>query len=79
MGTGRFSQGHEAVEPLFGGKTARGSVFFYHPVWNFVDALLGGEAVLALQAFAAAADGIARLALARNPRLCPFSNRKRGI
>ena len=46
-------------------KTLAASVFLYHHVGDFVDALVGGEALFALQAFAAAADGIRFLAFAR--------------
>src|ERR1700687_1640973 len=56
---------HEAVEHFLAVKTLAASVLLYHHVWNFVDALVGGEAFFALQAFAAAADGIGFLALAR--------------
>src|ERR1700686_421319 len=56
---------HQSVEHFLSVKTLTAAVFFYHHVWNFVDALVGGEALFALQAFAAAADGIRFLALAR--------------
>ena len=56
---------HEAVEHLLPVESLPAAVFFYHHVGNFVDALVSGEALLALQAFAAAADGICFLALAR--------------
>src|SRR5450631_3571797 len=56
---------HEAVEHFLPVETLAASVFLYHHVRNFVDALVGGEALFALQAFAAAANGIRFLALAR--------------
>jgi len=39
--------------------------FLHHHVRDFVDALVGGEALFALQAFAAAANGIRFFAFAR--------------
>ena len=56
---------HQTVENFLAVKTLTASVFLYHHVGDFVDALVGGEAFFALQAFAAAADGIRFLALAR--------------
>src|SRR5208337_158683 len=56
---------HQPVEHFLTVKTLASAVFLYHHVRNFVDALVGGEALLALQAFAAAADGVRLLALAR--------------
>src|SRR5208283_2221118 len=56
---------HQAVEYLLAVKALAAAVFLHHHVRDFVDALVGGEALLALQAFAAAADGIGFLALAR--------------
>src|ERR1039458_2460324 len=46
---------HQAVEHFLAVKTLAPSVFFYHHVRDFVDALVGGEALFALEAFAAAA------------------------
>src|SRR5216684_2499252 len=56
---------HQAVENFLAVKTFAASVFLYHHVGDFVDALVGGEALFALEAFAASADGIRFLALAR--------------
>ncbi len=56
---------HQAVEHFLAVKTLAASVFLYHHVRDFVDTLVGGEALFALQAFAAAADGIRFLAFAR--------------
>ena len=56
---------HESVENFLAVKTLAAAVFFYHHVWDFVDTLIGGEAFFALQAFAAAADGIRLLTFAR--------------
>src|SRR5580658_1082121 len=56
---------HQAVEHFLAVETLTAAVFFHHHVWDFVDALVGGEALFALQAFASAADGIRLLALAR--------------
>src|SRR5450631_1628901 len=56
---------HEAVENFLPVETLAASVFLYHHVRNFVDALVGGEALFALQAFAAAADGIRFLTFTR--------------
>jgi len=41
------------------------AVFFHHHVRDFIDALVGGEALAALQALAPAADGLRFFALAR--------------
>jgi hypothetical protein len=60
-----FAGAHQSVENFLAVKTLAAPVFFYHHVRNFVDALVGGEALFALQAFAAAADGIRFLAFAR--------------
>jgi len=60
-----FASAHEAVEHFLAVKTFAAAVFFHHHVGDFVDALVGGEAFLALQAFAAAADGVCFLAFAR--------------
>src|SRR5580700_3192414 len=49
---------HQAVENFLAVKTLAAPIFLYHHVGNFVDALIGGEALFAFQAFAAAADGI---------------------
>src|SRR5580692_719879 len=59
-----FAGAHESVKNFLAIKPLAASVFFYHHVWDFVDALVGGEAFFALQTFAAAADGICLLALA---------------
>jgi hypothetical protein len=56
---------HQTVENFLAVKTLAAAVFLYNHVWNFIDALVGGEALFALQAFAAAADGIGFLAFAR--------------
>src|SRR6266481_4042987 len=60
-----FAGAHESVENFLAVKALAASVFFYHHVWNFVDALVGGKTLFALQAFAAAANGIGFLAFAR--------------
>jgi hypothetical protein len=56
---------HQAIEHFLAVKTLAATVFLYHHVRDFVDALVGGKALFALQAFAAAADGIRFLAFAR--------------
>src|SRR5258708_6807952 len=53
------------------------SVFLHHHVGDFVDALVGGEALLAFQAFAAAANRFAFLAFARIDHLVVFEPAKR--
>ena len=55
----------QAVQHLLAIEFLAPSVFLHHHVRNFVDALVGGEALLALQALAPAPDGIGFLALAR--------------
>src|SRR5216683_740223 len=60
-----FAGAHEAVEHFLAVKTLAATVLLYDHVRDFVDALVGGEALFALQAFAAAADGIRFLAFAR--------------
>src|ERR1019366_1243187 len=60
-----FTGAHQAVEHFLAVKTFAAPVFLYHHVGNFVDALVGGKALFALQAFAAAADGVRFLAFPR--------------
>src|ERR1700674_2397304 len=60
-----FAGAHQAVENFLAVKTLAASIFLYDHVRDFVDALVGGEALFALQAFAAAADGIGFLSFAR--------------
>jgi len=79
-GHGAFLAGaHQSVEHLLAVKTLAAAVFFHHHVRNFVDALVSGEALFALQAFAAAADGIGFLALARIHDLVIFKPAKRAF
>ncbi len=69
----------QAVEDFLALEFLAPAVFLHHHVGNFVDALVGGEALLALQALAAAADGFAFLALARIDHLVVFKAAKRTL
>src|SRR5581483_3009632 len=55
----------QAVQHLLPLEFLAAPVFLHHHVRDFVDALIGGEALLALQAFAAAANRFAFFAFAR--------------
>src|SRR5438874_11795752 len=46
-------------------ETLAAAIFLDDHVWNFVDALICGEAAAAFEALAAAADGVAKAALTR--------------
>ena len=64
MLTGRFSQAFSRPpEHLLAVELLAPAVLLDHHVRNFVDSLVGGVAAGALQALAAAANGIAFLAL----------------
>ena len=60
-----FTGAHQSIEDFLAVKTLAASVFLDHHVGDFFDALVGGEALLALEAFAAAADGVGLFTLAR--------------
>ena len=55
------------------------AVLLHHHVGNFVDALVGGEALFALQTLAAAADGLAFLAFARIDYFVVFKATERAL
>ena len=56
---------HQAVEDFLAVKTLAAPVFLDYHIGDFIDALVGGKALLALQAFATATDGIRLFAFAR--------------
>jgi len=60
-----FAGAQQAAENLLALKALAAAVFFDDHVGNFVDALVGGEAAVALLAFTAAADGVGLFAFAR--------------
>src|SRR5579862_3419271 len=55
----------QAIEHLLAIELFAAPVLLYHHVRDFVDPLVGGEALAALQALAAAPDGLGFLTLAR--------------
>jgi len=59
---GRDKQAGEQLLPV---EFLTPTVFFHHHVWDFVDTLVGGEALLALETLAAPADKLALFAFAR--------------
>src|SRR6185437_1066536 len=65
-GDGAFFAGvQQAAEDFLALEFLAASVFFHHHVGDFVDALIGGEALVAALAFAAAANGLGFFTLAR--------------
>src|ERR1035438_1233334 len=74
-----FAGAHQAVEDFLAVEALAASVFFDNHVRDFVDPLVGGEALLALEALAAAADGIGFLALARVDYFVVFKAAKRAL
>ena len=65
-GDGSFFAGaQEAVEDFGAFEFFAAAVFFYDHIGDFVDAFVGGEALVATLAFAASADGVGFFAFAR--------------
>ena len=60
-----FAGAEQTAEHLLALEFLAPSVLLHHHVWDFVDALVGGVALFAAQALAAAANRFAFLALAR--------------
>src|SRR6185437_12894969 len=60
-----FAGVQQAAEDFLALEFLAASVFFHHHVGDFVDALIGGEALVAALAFAAAANGLGFLTLSR--------------
>ncbi len=60
-----FAGAHQAVENFLAVEAFAASIFLDDHVRDFVDALVGGKALFALETFAAAANGVGFLALAR--------------
>ena len=67
-----FSQARIRPFGLLAVKTLPPAIFLDHHVWDFVDALVGRKAFLALQVLAAAADRVRFLAFARIDHLVIF-------
>ena len=60
-----FASAHEAVEHFLAVKTFAAAVFFHHHVGDFVDALVGGKALVATLALATPANGVCFFAFTR--------------
>ena len=69
----------QAIQHLLAIEFLAAAVFLDHHVGNFVDALVSGEALAALQTLAAPADGIGFLALARIHHLVIFKTTERTL
>src|SRR5213593_2166414 len=69
----------QAIQHLLAIEFLPAAVFLDHHVGNFVDALVSGEALAALQTLAAPADGIGFLALARIHHLVIFKTTERTL
>src|SRR6266480_791260 len=79
IGTGRFSQAQQTIEHFLSIEFLPAAVLLDHHVGDFVDALVSGEALAALQTLAAPADGIGFLALARVHHLVIFKTTERTL
>src|SRR5207253_2786138 len=69
----------QAIQHLLAIEFLAAAVFLDHHVGNFVDALVSGEALAALQTLAAPADGIGFLAFARIHHLVIFKTTERTL
>src|SRR5581483_8456389 len=74
-----FAGAKQAIENLLAIELFAPPIFLHHHVGNFVDALVGGEALFAFQALAAAANRIRFLALARVHDLIVFKTAERTL
>ena len=74
-----FAGPQQSVQDFLAVEFFAATVFLDHHVRDFVDAFVGGEALFALQALAAAADGIRFFALARVDDFVIFESAKRTL